>query len=618
MTQQPGVSPTVDQAPRSIPVAFTDPVLAAVLANRFEAIVREMTNTVLRSARSVIVSNGRDFSCAIVSGEGELVAVADGLPVHTFNSHMQAANIARLHPDLAEGDAFIDNDPYTGNTHPADQTVMVPVFVDGEHLFTACAKAHQADIGNSLPTTYHPFARDVYEEGAIIFPCMRLQRNGRTIEDVIRLGMRRIRVPEQWRGDLLATLGAARIAERRLKELCREHGTARIKTFIKEWLDYSERLMASRIAALPKGRMDVSSRHDPVPGVLPEGIAVKAVIEVDPSACEIIVDLRHNDDCVKAGFNQTEATARSSVMAGIYHSLGAGLPRNSGAFRRLTVLLRENSVVGIPRFPASCSIATTNVADRLVNLVQSALAGLGHEIGLAEGGLCMGVNSGVISGSDFRNGGRPYISQLTLASNGGPASPFADGWGTYGIPAASGLTYRDSVEINEIKFPMIVDHLRLVPGSAGAGAHRGGLAVETRYRVREGTMTVATNSDGQLFAPQGVLGGQSGALGASYLVHEDGREERMPGFGVQVIRKGQALRGTTNGGGGFGVPSKRDPALVLRDVSEMRETLERAHDVYRVAFTADGTGGMLVLDEVTTDKLRHATRPEPLDDAAAP
>ncbi|MCK1328962.1 hydantoinase B/oxoprolinase family protein [Bradyrhizobium sp. CW9] len=595
-----------EKGPNSPPSAFTDPVLAAVLGNRLEAIVREMTNTVLRSARSVIVSNGRDFSCAIVSANGELLSVADGLPVHTFNSHMQAANIPGLHNDLAEGDAFIDNDPYTGNTHPADQTVMVPVFVDGEHLFTACAKAHQADIGNSLPTTYHPFAKDVYEEGAIIFPCMRLQRNGRLIDDVIRLGMRRIRVPEQWRGDLLATLGAARIAEQRLKELCREHGTANVKTFIKEWLDYSERLMASRIAALPQGRFDVSSNHDPVPVVLPDGITVKAIIEVDPAAGEIRVDLRHNDDCVKAGFNQTEATARSSVMAAIYHSLGTGLPRNSGAFRRIKVLLRENSVVGIPRFPASCSIATTNVADRLVNLIQSTLAGLGNNIGLAEGGLCMGVNSGVISGQDFRNDCRPYISQLTLASNGGPASPFADGWGTYGIPAAAGLTYRDSVEINEIKFPIIIDHLRLVPGSGGAGAYRGGLAVETRFRVREGTMTVVTNSDGQVFAPKGALGGQPGALGASWLIEQDGREKRIAGFGVHEIRKGQALRGTTNGGGGFGDPAKRDTALVLQDVVEARETVERAHSLYQVVLTGDAKAGTFAIDHLRTARLRGA------------
>ena len=44
------------------------------------------------------------------------------------------------------------NDPYLGNTHAADHAILVPVFIDGRHMFTACAKAHQADIGNSEPT----------------------------------------------------------------------------------------------------------------------------------------------------------------------------------------------------------------------------------------------------------------------------------------------------------------------------------------------------------------------------------------------------------------------------------------------------------------------------------
>ena len=91
-------------------------------------------------------------------------------------------------------------------------------------MFTACAKAHQADCGNALPTTYMPGARDIYEEGALIFPCVRVQRENRDVEDIIRMCRRRIRVPDQWYGDYLATLGAARIAERRLKELVTVHG----------------------------------------------------------------------------------------------------------------------------------------------------------------------------------------------------------------------------------------------------------------------------------------------------------------------------------------------------------------------------------------------------------
>src|SRR5512139_1271469 len=160
-----------------------DPVLAAVLANRLDGIVREMTNTLLRSARSALINTGRDFSCAITTGDNRLLAVAEGLPVHTFGSHLQTAAMTRLHPDLARGNAFLHNDPYLGNTHPADQTVLVPVFIDGRHRFTACAKAHQADIGNSIPSTYHFGARDVYEEGSVIFPCVRVQRNFKLLDD---------------------------------------------------------------------------------------------------------------------------------------------------------------------------------------------------------------------------------------------------------------------------------------------------------------------------------------------------------------------------------------------------------------------------------------------------
>ena len=138
--------------------------------------------------------------------------------------------MTELHADLAEGDAFLHNDPYLGNTHSADHAILVPVFIDGEHLFTAVAKAHQADCGNALPTTYVPSARDVYDEGALVFPCVRIQRGYHNIEDVIRMCQRRIRVPEQWYGDFLAGLGAARIAERRLRSCA---GTTASTSFAK-------------------------------------------------------------------------------------------------------------------------------------------------------------------------------------------------------------------------------------------------------------------------------------------------------------------------------------------------------------------------------------------------
>ena len=95
---------------------------------------------------------------------------------------------------------------------------------DGTHHFTLLAKAHQADIGNSIPTTYHGTARDVYEEGALIFPAVQVMREYETIDDVVRMCQMRIRVPDQWHGDFLAMLGAALIGERELLALGREVG----------------------------------------------------------------------------------------------------------------------------------------------------------------------------------------------------------------------------------------------------------------------------------------------------------------------------------------------------------------------------------------------------------
>ena len=258
-----------------------DPVTLAVIANRLDSIVREMENTLLRTGRSAVLNMARDFSCALITGDNRLLASAEGLPVHVIGMEFLAEAMTDLHDDLAEGDAFLHNDPYLGNTHPADHVILVPVFAEGRHVFTAAAKAHQADCGNAQPTTYMPYARDVYEEGSLIFPAVRVQRDYRDIDDVIRMCRRRIRVPDQWYGDYLAMLGAARIGEARLKELCDKYGLETLDQFVEEWFDYSERRIAHVISQMPKGTIVGHGLHDPF-GPAPDGIPINVKISVDP------------------------------------------------------------------------------------------------------------------------------------------------------------------------------------------------------------------------------------------------------------------------------------------------------------------------------------------------
>lgn len=578
-----------------------DPVLTTVIANRLDGIVREMTNTLLKAARSAVISSARDFSCCIVTGDNRLLASAEGLPVHIFGCHLQAANMMRYHAgDIREGDAYLDNDPYGGNTHPADHTFMVPVFFEGEHMFTACTKAHMADIGNSIPSSYYAAAVDQYAEGALIFPGVRVQRDYKNIEDIVRMCRARIRVPDQWYGDFLAGLGSARIAERRLKTFCEKYGKETVKRFIEDWMDYSERRMMQSIRTLPKAHLVNTGRTDPLEGILPDGLEIKVVVDVDPGEAMIHVDLSDNPPSVDCGLNTSEASATSAVMGAIFNTLDSDLPRNAGSFRRITFKYAEDSVVAAPKFPHSCSVSTTNVAERLVNITQSAFAQIGEGHGLAEGGTGLGAGMAVVSGKDHRQGDVRYVNRFMLSTNGGPAGPEADGWVNYAIPVIAGLMYRDSVEIDELKHPIRVESLALVPDSAGAGRHRGAPAQTVTYTPLENDVTVIIPCDGQVHPPRGVLGGEDGTPGETWLIGGNGDETKLPNLVNMAVRKGQLIRGRDSSGAGYGDPVTRDPARVLRDVLEGWESRDKAANTYGVLFTGEIEDETLAVDDAAT------------------
>ena len=125
---------------------------------------------------------------------------------------------------------------------PGDHTVFAPVFHKDELMFIIMVKGHLADIGNSIPTTYHAWAKDVYEEGAIIFPHVRIQREYENVEDIIKICKMRIRAPKTWYGDYLAMIGALRIGERELKSVLKKYGNATVKEFFEEWYVYGKKL----------------------------------------------------------------------------------------------------------------------------------------------------------------------------------------------------------------------------------------------------------------------------------------------------------------------------------------------------------------------------------------
>jgi N-methylhydantoinase B len=579
-------------------------VRMALLSARFDSIARKMANTLFRSARSGVIAIGRDFSCCIVTRDHELLVSAESLPIHVLSGPDEMSRtMQRFHADLRPGDAFLHNSPYHGGSHAADHTILAPVVDEtGAHRFTVVAKAHQADCGNSQPTTYMGGARDVYEEGALIFPAVRVQRDYRDVADIIRMCEMRIRVPEQWWGDYLAMLGAVRIGEREILALGREFDWDALDAFVTDYFDYSEDCMAAAIRKLPAGSVRRTSVHDPFPGTPPEGVAVVVKVDVRASEGRIGIDLTENLDCLPCGLNLSEACARTAALVGVFNSLDHTTPRNAGSFRRVEIALRENCIVGIPRHPASCSVATSNLSDRVANAVQAAVAELADGVGLAEAGAVIPASMAVVSGVLARSG-RTFVNQILLGFSGGPAAPQADAWQTLMHVGAAGMCLMDSVELDELRQPLTVFARRFTPDTEGAGRTRGASGLYVEYGPVAGDIEIAYASDGALNPAKGVRGGGDGAPASQSRLDAEGAAHPLAPSGQFRIAHGERVRATSAGGGGYGPPAERSLAAVAEDVAEGWITRERAERIYGVRLDAKGQ-----VDPEATEKLRQEMR----------
>ena len=579
-----------------------DGVQMAVISHRLDALVGGMMNTIFRSGRSGVLNSAHDFSCCIISSNDELVMGAESLPIHMMSGpDLISKAIKAAHPRLARGDAFLHNSPYNGNSHAADHSMLVPVIDEqGTHRFSVLAKAHQADCGNSQPTTYMAGAVDVYEEGALLFDAFHSQSNYVDNEDLIRFCKLRIRVPDQWWGDYLALLGAVRVGERRMLELGQELGWNQLETFVRDWLDYSQSIMKGVIRRLPKGSITLASQHDPFPGV-PDGVRVEATISVDSENQLIEVDLRNNVDCLPNGLNLTESTAKTAALVGIFNSVGSEVPPNAGSFRCIKVHLRDNCAVGIPVHPASCSTATTNLADRAASVVQRGMAELCEGVGLAEVGPVIPAAAGVVSGHDPRHDNQPFVNQIFMAVTGGAGAPTTDAWLTTFHAGGAGMLRRDSVEVAERRHPILVVTQRLLPDTEGAGRYRGAPSAYVEYGPVGTSIKVAYGSDGAVNPALGARGGLAGGPCRHYRRQADGALIELPSLGIAELEDGERIVSITCGGGGYGPPSERDPGQVQRDVHEGWITAQRARDVYRVALNEQ-----LEVDTEATQRLRSA------------
>ena len=587
-----------------------EPYLMSVLSSRLYSIGLEMTNTLMRTARSQLMSVCHDLSTAICDRNGKVIALAESIPVHCASMGLTVRPCFDHPEGIQPGDLFLNNSPYHGNTHHADYTYIAPVFHDDELMFFAVTKGHQADIGNSIPSTYAPTARDMFEEGAIDWPCIKIQKNYKDVPDIIAIAQMHNRVPEMWYGDYLACVGSSRVGEKRLAALCEEYGNDVVKRFCEAYQDYGARRMKEELKQLPKGHYEYDIKADAIEGVVPE-ITIHIECDTHPEDGTIAFDFTKNADSLPCGLNMCEATTLASAVTGVLNRMPCDIPCNDGAMSQIKVKMREGCVIGKAKAPYSSSMATTNLADRVISGVQALMNKITSNKGMAEGGATQCPAVAVVSGTDWRKGDAPYVNQIFCGMTGGPAVNGYDGWITYQYPVTGGAMNWNSTEVLEQQYPFKVVSEEILPNSVGAGQFDSAPSCKFVMTARHDPVVCAYSCDGIANPPKGAAGGLDGHKSAAWkykLAEGEASRTELPPFAEPVITKKEAIVSESSSGGGYGDPLERDPELVCHRVREEWITKEFAAKTYGVV--VDDSHEHFVPDVAATKKLREKLRAE--------
>lgn len=568
---------------------MVDNFLMLVLRRRFEAIIREMTYALFKSGRSGVLNTAMDFSCSLTDSKFQTISVALGLATHVGAIELIPRSVAEKHGDaLRPGDCFAHNDSYLGNTHCGDFTLCVPVFHKGKVCFYTIARAHFADIGFPIPTTYHSTARDAYEEG-LTFPCVRIQRDYQDIPEVLDIAKANIRAPEQFYGDYLACVAAVRTGERRLQELCEKYGPDVVEEFIEQFQDYSERMAMDAIAGMPKGKVTRTTYYDSSLPQYPKGLPITATLEVDPDRKMITIDVTDNIDNVPLGINLTESTTLSTSRMVSLNVLGPKVPRCTGAFRRIEVKMREGAMIGKPKFPAATSCATTNVNHAFGSHLFTLFADISPDYGAAYGPSGLPGSCPVVSGVDPRNNDSPFVNQILLGAWSGPAVAGAEAWLAYVSSGSQGYPWQPSIEITEQQQPLLIEEIGIRVDSGGAGEFQGGPGSRVVFQAHLTPVRMVINSAAHDNPPQGVRGGGTAAPTRIWKQDTSGN---LTDLGIDidiVLQPGERLISEGCGGGGYGDPSLRSAEKVAYHLREGWITPEFSRRYYGTVSSAAGS-----------------------------
>ncbi len=552
---------------------MADPLTLAVIQAGLQQVCNEMDIAFSRAAFSPVIAEADDRSDGIYGAEdGALIAQGElGLPVFVGTMAHSAAHLTRLIREGAvappePGDIYIVNDPYLGGTHLMDVRFARPVFVDGALFCWLQNTGHWPDIGGMVPGGFSAHATEVEQEG-LRLPPVKLFKRGELDREILAIIQSNIRVAEQRIGDIKAQAAALLVGESRLNDLLDRHGAPRLRAAIAAIRDRAAERMRAEIRRIPDGvyRSEAFVDSD---GVVNEPLRI--ALTLTKRHDRLVFDLGESSPPCQGPMNSVWATTCSAVYLAVKHVF-PHVPINAGTFEPLEVIRPDGTFLDA-RYPRPVSGCAAEVSQRVAEAVFLALAqAIPEEVWAAPAGTS---GNFALGGFDPARNAGYVMYQITGGGYGGNArhDGLTNGCSTIGISKTA------PVEVMEQYYPVLFRRFAIHEGSGGAGAQRGGFGVHYEVELLRGEARASFVMDHGRVGPPGVQGGQAGAPNVVRL-HRGGvtttPEHLSKDQGLRLVA-GDRVEVMTPGGGGFGDPAARDPALVERDIARGYYTAEQA------------------------------------------
>ena len=506
-----------------------DPIMLEIFNNLFMNVAEQMGMVLENTASSVNIKERLDFSCALFSPTGNLVANAPHVPVHLGSMSECIKTIIRENSStMNPGDAFLINAPYNGGTHLPDITLIKPVFDDNNEnvIFYVATRGHHADIGGTVPGSAPANSTHVKEEGVLIDNFTIVSKGvflENEIYNLLSLAEFPARNIKQNIADLKAQVAAAEKGSQELIKVIKHYGLEVVHAYMGHVQDNAEESVRRVLDVLS----DSSFTYK-----MDDGHQVVVSISVDKVNRTATIDFTGTSNQHPGNYNAPSSICYAAVLYVFRCLVDDEIPLNDGCLKPLNLIIPKRSMIN-PQYPAAVFSGNVETSQYIVDTLLGALG---------EFAASQGTMNNFIWGND-------KVQNYETICGGSGASINQPGCSAVHTHMTnSKLT---DPEVLEWRFPVQLESFSIRKNSGGKGLNMGGDGVDRRMRFLE-PMTVNIIAGHRKIPPYGLSGGESGALGENYVIHSDESVTRLGTKGQVEVGENDLFILKTPGGGGFG------------------------------------------------------------------